>query len=113
VTSATSVGAPTDSPMAGQDLPRAYKKAGYKEPAAAYGGYAYDAANAIIEALKVSLKDAATPRRPAATITDGQGLLRRRHRQGRLRRVRRHTTAFSPSTRSPTAWVADKTDTFK
>ena len=35
-----------------------YKAAGYPEPAAAYGGYAYDAAKAIIEGAKGSLKDA-------------------------------------------------------
>ena len=37
----------------------AYTAAGYKEPFDAYGAYSYDAANAIINALKVSLKDAA------------------------------------------------------
>ena len=55
---ATSVGAPTDSSEAGKAFLASYEKAGYKEPAAAYGGYAYDAANSIIEALKTSLKDA-------------------------------------------------------
>ncbi len=55
---ATSVGAPTDSSDAGKAFLAAYEAAGYKEPAAAYGGYAYDAANSIIEALKTSLKDA-------------------------------------------------------
>jgi branched-chain amino acid transport system substrate-binding protein len=47
----TSVGAPTDSHRAGKTFLDQYKTAGYAEPAAAYGGYAYDAANAIIEAL--------------------------------------------------------------
>ncbi len=55
---ATSVGAPTDSTEAGKKFLNDYQAAGYSEPAAAYGGYAYDAANAIIEALKTSLKDA-------------------------------------------------------
>ncbi len=55
---ATSVGAPTDSTDAGKKFLSEYDAAGYSEPAAAYGGYAYDAANAIIEALKTSLKDA-------------------------------------------------------
>ena len=55
---ATSVGAPTDSLPAGKKFLTDYAAAGYKEPAAAYGAYSYDAANAIINALKVSLKDA-------------------------------------------------------
>ncbi|MEI2775829.1 MAG: branched-chain amino acid ABC transporter substrate-binding protein [Tetrasphaera sp.] len=55
---ATSVGAPTDTTAAGKAFLEQYKTAGYKDPSAAYGGYSYDAANAIINALKVSLKDA-------------------------------------------------------
>ena len=57
---ATSVGAPTDSTDAGKKFLEEYKAAGYSDPSAAYGGYAYDAANAIINSLKVSLKDAAS-----------------------------------------------------
>jgi branched-chain amino acid transport system substrate-binding protein len=55
---ATSVGAPTDSLPAGKKFLADYAAAGYKEPSGAYGAYSYDAANAIINALKVSLKDA-------------------------------------------------------
>ena len=55
---ATSVGAPTEELAAGKTFLADYEKAGYKEPSAAYGAYSYDAANAIINALKVSLKDA-------------------------------------------------------
>jgi branched-chain amino acid transport system substrate-binding protein len=55
---ATSVGGPTDSSEAGKKFLADYEAAGFPEPAAAYGGYSYDAANAIINALKVSLKDA-------------------------------------------------------
>ena len=36
----------------GQGFVDAYKAAGYKEPYEAYGGYSYDAANAIINALE-------------------------------------------------------------
>ena len=50
---------PTDSSEAGKKFLADYEAAGFAEPAAAYGGYSYDAANAIINALKVSLKDAA------------------------------------------------------
>jgi branched-chain amino acid transport system substrate-binding protein len=55
---ATSVGAPTESTDAGKTFLAAYAAEKYAEPSAAYGGYSYDAANAIIAALKVSLKDA-------------------------------------------------------
>ncbi|HEY8789469.1 MAG TPA: branched-chain amino acid ABC transporter substrate-binding protein [Actinopolymorphaceae bacterium] len=55
---ATSVGAPTDSLASAKKFVTDYAAAGYKEPYEAYGAYSYDAANAIIEALKVSLKSA-------------------------------------------------------
>jgi branched-chain amino acid transport system substrate-binding protein len=55
---ATSVGAPTDTLPTAKQFISDYNAAGYKDPYAAYGAYSYDAANAIIEALKVSLKDA-------------------------------------------------------
>jgi len=55
---ATSVGAPVDSLDSAKAFVSAYSAAGFSEPYAAYGAYAYDAANAIINALKVSLKDA-------------------------------------------------------
>jgi branched-chain amino acid transport system substrate-binding protein len=55
---ATSVGAPTDSTAAGKTFLADYEAAGYADPAAAYGGYSYDAANAIIQALKTSLASA-------------------------------------------------------
>jgi branched-chain amino acid transport system substrate-binding protein len=55
---ATAVGAPLDKMAKGAEFKAAYEKAAYKEPYEAYGAYAYDAAQAIIEALKVSLKSA-------------------------------------------------------
>ncbi|QBF47904.1 branched-chain amino acid ABC transporter substrate-binding protein [Janibacter limosus] len=57
---ATSVGAPTASLDAGKKFLDDYEAAGYSDPAEAYGAYSYDAATAIIEAMKVSLKDAET-----------------------------------------------------
>ena len=50
----------------------AYKAGGYNEPYAAYGAQSYDAANAIIKALKVSLaRTLRTPSPPwQATITE-------------------------------------------
>lgn len=50
-----------------------YKAAGYADPYAAYGAYSYDAANAIIEALKTSLKDAATPAEARAATVEALG----------------------------------------
>jgi branched-chain amino acid transport system substrate-binding protein len=55
---ATSVGAPVDQLESAKKFVADYNAAGYKDPYAAYGGYSYDAANAIISALKTSLKDA-------------------------------------------------------
>ncbi|WP_238157898.1 branched-chain amino acid ABC transporter substrate-binding protein [Kribbella voronezhensis] len=55
---ATSVGAPTDKLPSAAKFVADYNAAGFKDAYGAYGGYSYDAANAIINALKVSLKDA-------------------------------------------------------
>jgi branched-chain amino acid transport system substrate-binding protein len=55
---ATSVGAPTESLASAKQFVADYKAASYPEPYAAYGAYSYDAANAIINALKVSLAQA-------------------------------------------------------
>ncbi|WP_344221878.1 branched-chain amino acid ABC transporter substrate-binding protein [Kribbella sancticallisti] len=55
---ATSVGAPVDTLASAKKFVEDYNAGGFKEPYAAYGGYSYDAANAIINALKESLKDA-------------------------------------------------------
>jgi branched-chain amino acid transport system substrate-binding protein len=55
---ATSVGAPTESLDTAKAFVDDYEAGGYKEPYEAYGAYSYDAANAIINALKTSLADA-------------------------------------------------------
>jgi branched-chain amino acid transport system substrate-binding protein len=55
---ATSVGAPTESLASAKQFVADYQAANFKEPYAAYGAYSYDAANAIINALKVSLAEA-------------------------------------------------------
>jgi branched-chain amino acid transport system substrate-binding protein len=55
---ATSVGAPAESLDTAKQFISDYKAAGYKEPYAAYGAYSYDAANAIINAMKTSLGSA-------------------------------------------------------
>ena len=48
---ATSVGAPTEQLPTAQSFVDAYQAAGYADPYEAYGAYAYDAANVIINAL--------------------------------------------------------------
>ena len=55
---ATSVGAPTESLPTAKQFVADYGAAGFSEPYAAYGAYSYDAANAIINALKTSLASA-------------------------------------------------------
>ena len=57
---ATSVGAPAESLDSAKAFVSAYAAAGYKEGYSAYGTYSYDAANAIIEALKVRLPSASS-----------------------------------------------------
>ena len=67
---ATSVGAPVDTLESAKAFVEAYKAAGFSEPYAAYGAYSYDAANAIINALKVSLASASDAKSARqATIT--------------------------------------------
>ena len=70
---ATSVGEPTDSSEAGKKFLADYEAAKYAEPSAAYGGYSYDAANAIINALKVSLKDAKDAKSARQATVDAVG----------------------------------------
>jgi branched-chain amino acid transport system substrate-binding protein len=55
---ATSVGAPVETLASAKSFVEAYTKAAFTDPMGAYGAQSYDAANAIINALKVSLKDA-------------------------------------------------------
>ena len=52
---ATSVGADTATSPSAQTFVAAYKAANYPDAYSAYGAYAYDAANAIINAAKVAL----------------------------------------------------------
>lgn len=67
---ATSVGAPVESLNSAKSFVSAYTAAGYKDPMGAYGAQSYDAANAIINALKVSLAKAADAKSARAdTVT--------------------------------------------
>nr|WP_196789107.1 branched-chain amino acid ABC transporter substrate-binding protein [Streptomyces caniscabiei] len=54
---ATSVGAPVEELPSAKTFIEDYKAGGYKEPYAAYGGYSYDSAWAIIEAVKKVVED--------------------------------------------------------
>ena len=54
---ATSVGAPTEKLPTAQAFVDAYQAAGYADPYEAYGAYAYDAANVIINALEKVLTE--------------------------------------------------------
>jgi branched-chain amino acid transport system substrate-binding protein len=53
----TSVGAPIDTLPAAKDFVQKYKSAGYKGDYGTYGAYAYDATNAIINAVKKAVDD--------------------------------------------------------
>jgi branched-chain amino acid transport system substrate-binding protein len=67
---ATSVGAPVDTLDSAKAFVAAYTAAGYKDPMGAYGAQSYDAANAIINALKTSLAKAADAKSARAdTVT--------------------------------------------
>lgn len=67
---ATSVGAPPSDLPSAADFISAYEAAGFAEPYAAYGPMSYDAANAIIEALKVALPNAADAKSARAAIVE-------------------------------------------
>lgn len=71
---ATSVGAPVEKLASAKAFVDSYKAAGYKDGYSAYGAYAYDAANAIIAALKVALPASASAEvaRPATVTALGK-----------------------------------------
>ncbi|MFF3941305.1 branched-chain amino acid ABC transporter substrate-binding protein [Streptomyces phaeofaciens] len=54
---ATSVGAPVEELASAKEFVANYKNGGYKEAYEAYGGYSYDSAWAIIEAVKKAVDD--------------------------------------------------------
>jgi branched-chain amino acid transport system substrate-binding protein len=69
---ATSVGAPTESLESARNFVSSYNAAGFKEKYEAYGAYAFDAANVIIDALTRSLagKTAVDASVRQATVTE-------------------------------------------
>jgi branched-chain amino acid transport system substrate-binding protein len=70
---ATNVGAPPESLPSAKQFISDYEAAGYKEPFAAYGAYSYDAANAIINALKTSLASASDAKSARQATIDAMG----------------------------------------
>ncbi|MFJ8841559.1 branched-chain amino acid ABC transporter substrate-binding protein [Streptomyces cyaneofuscatus] len=72
---ATSVGAPIETLPSAKDFVANYEKAGYKEPFEAYGGYSYDAAWSIIEAVKavVEANDGKLPSDARAKVAEAVG----------------------------------------
>lgn len=72
---ATSVGAPIETLPSAKEFVANYEKAGYKEPFEAYGGYSYDAAWAIIEAVKavVEANDGKLPSDARAKVAEAVG----------------------------------------
>jgi branched-chain amino acid transport system substrate-binding protein len=70
---ATTVGAPTESLDTAKQFVSDYQAGGYKEPYAAYGAYSYDAANAIINALKTSLASASDAKSARQATIDAMG----------------------------------------
>ncbi|MFE7458569.1 branched-chain amino acid ABC transporter substrate-binding protein [Streptomyces sp. NPDC057554] len=72
---ATSVGAPIDTLPSAKEFVANYEKAGYKEPFEAYGGYSYDAAWSIIEAVKAVVEgnDGKLPSDARAQVAEAVG----------------------------------------
>ncbi|MEU6064845.1 MULTISPECIES: branched-chain amino acid ABC transporter substrate-binding protein [Streptomyces] len=67
---ATSVGAPVESLTSAKKFIADYKAAGYKEAYGAYGGFSYDSAWAIIQAVKAVAKDGKLPSDARAKVTE-------------------------------------------
>lgn len=67
---ATSVGAPVEQLESAKTFVAAYDAAGYKEAYEAYGGYSYDSAWAIVQAVKAVAKDGKLPDDGRAKVVD-------------------------------------------
>ncbi|MET9799906.1 branched-chain amino acid ABC transporter substrate-binding protein [Streptomyces sp. NPDC006368] len=69
---ATSVGYPVEKLPTAKKFIENYKAAGYKDPYAAYGGYSYDAAWSIVQAVKavVAANDGKVPADARAKVTE-------------------------------------------
>jgi len=113
---ATSVGAPTATLASAKKFVADYKAAGYKEPYEAYGAYSFDAANSIIDALKVSLKSANAPADARQATVDAMKDVSFNGVTGKVSFNEFGDTTSKVLTvykDNGTDWVAAKTDTFK
>ncbi|WOP19104.1 branched-chain amino acid ABC transporter substrate-binding protein [Raineyella sp. LH-20] len=112
----TSVGAPAESLPSAKQFVSDYQAAGYSSGYSTYGLYAYDAANAIIEALKVSLpnaSDATAARQPTVAAlgkVDVEGASGKVSFDEFGDNKTRVLTVYKVKNG---AWVADKTGEFK
>ena len=109
---ATSVGAPAESLDTAKQFISDYKAAGYKEPYAAYGAYSYDAANAIINALKTSLASASDAKSARSATIDAMGKVSFDGATGKVAFDQYGDTTTKVLTAykvSGGKWVADKT----
>ncbi|MCC3772734.1 branched-chain amino acid ABC transporter substrate-binding protein [Streptomyces sp. UNOC14_S4] len=72
---ATSVGYPVDQLDSAKTFVKNYAAAGYKDPYAAYGGYSYDAAWAIVQAVKKVVEDnnGKLPANARGKVTEAMG----------------------------------------
>ena len=112
----TSVGAPTDSTPAGKKFLSEYQAAGYADPSAAYGGYSYDAATAIITAMKASLASASDVKSAREATTAAVGKVRFDGVTGKVAFDEfGDTTSKILTVYKVTGgkWAPDKTDEFK
>ena len=114
---ATSVGAPTESLESAKAFVSAYSAGGYKEPYEAYGAYAYDAANVIIEALAKVLKaDTEINEQSRQAIVDEVGKVSIAGVTGQVAFDQfgdTTTKVLTVYTVEGKKWVAKKTDAFK
>lgn len=72
---ATCVGSPVATLASARTYVADYKAAGYHDPYAAYGGYAYDSAWAIIESVKASVKGTGLPPNARIWVEATMGLV--------------------------------------
>jgi branched-chain amino acid transport system substrate-binding protein len=113
---ATSVGAPTEKLASAKAFVDAYAAAGYKDPYEAYGAYSYDAANAIINALKVSLPQAADAKSARQPTVDAMAQVSFDGATGKVAFDEFGDTTTKVLTTYKVVdgnWVADETEEFK
>ncbi|WP_198671619.1 branched-chain amino acid ABC transporter substrate-binding protein [Desertihabitans aurantiacus] len=113
---ATSVGAPVEDLASAQQFVTDYEAAGFPDPYEAYGAYSYDAAQAVIEALKVSLPEAETAEDAREATVEAMASVSFEGATGPVAfdefgdNTTRILTAYKVE---GGAWVADQTDEFE